>query len=307
LGVSLTAAVVVVSGCEQDDFTTATVGPEGGTVLLPAGPRIEIPPGALGERVEITIERRSGSIEAEGFEQVGDIFAFTPHGLEFRVPAEVAFNDGRYEVNAIVSRLDGKLELGLGEGSAYDLYAQTFRLGDVTRGSYAHAGPKLVAPELSQERNLGGPSYDDEVPFEIEMESSASVQLRVYLSAADADWDNAGWPVAEAVSNVTGGSVARGEVAGGMVVSTAADSQRVTFTMGVPAGLPSGNYMLSIVSEKSSSEPGRVPVFWGSADFRVAGGGGPGTDAGPTDAGPADAGPADAGPTTDAAPVAAGG
>jgi formylglycine-generating enzyme len=62
------------------------VGPSGGTVTSPSGASVEIPADALEKSVSIRISELSGEGPAlpPGRSRVSPIFAFEPHGLEFR-------------------------------------------------------------------------------------------------------------------------------------------------------------------------------------------------------------------------------
>ena len=71
--------------------SSAVVGPAGGTVLGPNGAKVVIPPGALAADTVIGIEQTSAGAPAlpAGFAVFGQMFAFTPHGTTFAVPATV--------------------------------------------------------------------------------------------------------------------------------------------------------------------------------------------------------------------------
>jgi len=69
---------------------TELVGPEGGTVELADGTRVEIPEGALNERVMITIKKVWDAPPVNGnIELIGTAHLFGPEGLVFRKPVTV--------------------------------------------------------------------------------------------------------------------------------------------------------------------------------------------------------------------------
>ena len=67
----------------------AVVGAAGGTVLGPNGAKVEIPPGALSAGTTISVEQTSAASPPlpAGYSAVGQMFALTPHGTAFSVPA----------------------------------------------------------------------------------------------------------------------------------------------------------------------------------------------------------------------------
>ena len=67
---------------------SAVIGPAGGTVIGPNGASVVIPAGALDTDTTITIEQTSvGSPTLPtGVVSFGAMFAFTPHGIAFKVP-----------------------------------------------------------------------------------------------------------------------------------------------------------------------------------------------------------------------------
>jgi uncharacterized delta-60 repeat protein len=71
--------------------TSAVVGPAGGTLLGPHGAKVVIPPGALSADTLIGIEQTSVGAPAlpAGFAAFGQMFAFTPHGITFKVPVTI--------------------------------------------------------------------------------------------------------------------------------------------------------------------------------------------------------------------------
>ncbi|MEO8019422.1 MAG: Calx-beta domain-containing protein [Pseudomonadota bacterium] len=67
------------------------IGTTGGTVNGPSGAKVVVPAGALASNVDITIAESSVGAPAlpAGFTTIGSMFAFTPHGTTFAVPATV--------------------------------------------------------------------------------------------------------------------------------------------------------------------------------------------------------------------------
>ncbi len=94
----LATAAVTLAACGDDDggaveTVTQLIGPEGGTVELASGGKVEIPPGALADDVEITItklpENNTFADLPDNLEPAGKPYAFKPHGQEFAVPVKV--------------------------------------------------------------------------------------------------------------------------------------------------------------------------------------------------------------------------
>ena len=67
------------------------VGAAGGTVSGPGGARVVVPAGALASSVAIAIEQSAAGapVLPEGFAARGPVFAFTPHGTVFALPATI--------------------------------------------------------------------------------------------------------------------------------------------------------------------------------------------------------------------------
>jgi|GEM_PF-4566056 len=259
------AAALVMPGCgEQDDFATATMGPQGGRLLLPGGVRLDVPPGALTELADITVERSFDPIVVNGFAQAGDTFSMRPEGLEFQLPVVVSF-ERPPSIDAIAHRYAGTIDIAPADTIYDDLTAGIYALGDVAQGTYSYSGPILRSPLLAQAAASDAFTYDNEVEFEIEMDPDSSFRLRLYFGSADATLTKTGWPVAESITDVSGGSVATAD-GGELVVATDTDSGVVRFVMGVPAGLPNGTYALTVFSNRESQS---APVLWGSVQFNV--------------------------------------
>jgi formylglycine-generating enzyme len=74
------------SGPAPSAVVSQVVGPSGGTVTSPSGASVEIPADALEKSVSIRISELSGEGPElpPGRSRVSPIFAFEPHGLEFR-------------------------------------------------------------------------------------------------------------------------------------------------------------------------------------------------------------------------------
>ena len=86
-------------GCGGTDSTTATtlsdqglIGPEGGTVQVKEGPlagaSVVVPPGALTERIRITLSG-APDLSEEGFTPWGPALAVEPSGQSFLLPVEI--------------------------------------------------------------------------------------------------------------------------------------------------------------------------------------------------------------------------
>ena len=67
------------------------IGPGGGTVDGPSGARVVVPPGALATPTPIAVSESSsgGPALPAGVTALGAVFAFTPHGTHFAVPATI--------------------------------------------------------------------------------------------------------------------------------------------------------------------------------------------------------------------------
>lgn len=67
------------------------IGPAGGTVTGSGGAQVVVPPNALAQTTNIAVEPSSAGAPAlpSGFSSYGAMFAFTPHGTSFAVPATV--------------------------------------------------------------------------------------------------------------------------------------------------------------------------------------------------------------------------
>src|SRR6187455_414378 len=70
---------------------TTGIGTAGGTVTGPDGAKVVIPAGALTTSTDIKVEQTSAGSPAlpAGFTAVGSMFAFTPHGTQFALPATI--------------------------------------------------------------------------------------------------------------------------------------------------------------------------------------------------------------------------
>jgi uncharacterized delta-60 repeat protein len=97
LAVGLLLAPLACGGEGDDEEEGAAqpqssmIGPAGGTVIGPLGAKVVIPPGALASDTLITIEQTSAGAPAlpAWFSEVGEMFAFTPHGTTFAVPVTI--------------------------------------------------------------------------------------------------------------------------------------------------------------------------------------------------------------------------
>lgn len=88
-------------------FASATIGPDGGTILL-EGATLEVPPGALeteiGVRLTSTIDE-----PPSGFRSYSPVYGMTPSGQVLKVPAtfRVPFEDAPAQPALILSSADG--------------------------------------------------------------------------------------------------------------------------------------------------------------------------------------------------------
>ena len=89
--------VLVLSACGGGDDVVGTGGPPtvgaaGGTVGGPDGARVEFPPNALAGEVTVRIAKNANGappLPADLVRAAGDVYAITPHGGDFAVPATV--------------------------------------------------------------------------------------------------------------------------------------------------------------------------------------------------------------------------
>src|SRR3954453_21732874 len=67
------------------------IGPAGGTVSGPSGSKVVIPGGALTANTQIEVALSGAGVAAlpAGFNAIGQMFAFTPHGTAFAVPVTI--------------------------------------------------------------------------------------------------------------------------------------------------------------------------------------------------------------------------
>jgi hypothetical protein len=64
------------------------IGPEGGTVAIPGGAKIIVPPGALAKKTRITLES-APAVDVAGATPLGQTFLAGPEGQAFLVPVEI--------------------------------------------------------------------------------------------------------------------------------------------------------------------------------------------------------------------------
>lgn len=76
-------------GDASQDAASERIGPEGGTLVLPGGGRLTVPPGALSRPTELRA-RTSDAPANAGFSAAGPFHRFDPEGLTFAIPAELA-------------------------------------------------------------------------------------------------------------------------------------------------------------------------------------------------------------------------
>lgn len=94
----LCAGLALLAACGGSDDAmqlampaTPMIGPGGGTVSGPNGAQVVIPPGAVAANTSIAIAQSSQGAPAApaGFASFGSMYAFTPHGTNFALPATV--------------------------------------------------------------------------------------------------------------------------------------------------------------------------------------------------------------------------
>src|SRR5204863_6574804 len=89
--VLVVAGLAACGGSDHDDApaTTLTVGTAGGTLAGPAGSQVVVPAGALAQPTSITITQDQAGAPAlpPGSTSLGAMFALTPHGTGFAMPA----------------------------------------------------------------------------------------------------------------------------------------------------------------------------------------------------------------------------
>lgn len=69
--------------------SSAVIGPEGGSVEL-GEMSLDVPPGALSEAIEISVEASAATVE--GIDRLSAVYVFSPDGLVFAVPARISFD-----------------------------------------------------------------------------------------------------------------------------------------------------------------------------------------------------------------------
>lgn len=116
LGLALCTVVGMVYGCGSDETSPAPataassrIGPAGGVVSV-NGVTLTIPPGALDAETDIGIE--SGAPAPSGYTALSPVFRFTPDGLVFKKPANVAidFQGGSGSPTVFWSAASGPVE-----------------------------------------------------------------------------------------------------------------------------------------------------------------------------------------------------
>lgn len=88
---SLLVALVAAPGCQDSSAVYALIGPEGGSVSMPDGPTLTIPPGALIATRQIVIRPVDDDLSTGNFKQSGGSYRIEPTDLDLKVPAEVTF------------------------------------------------------------------------------------------------------------------------------------------------------------------------------------------------------------------------
>lgn len=86
------ACLWALSSCGGTDTADALIGPEGGVVSHDDGITLTVPPGALLTTRQIVIRPSSDDLTRDGYKMVGKAYLFEPRDLEFKIPAELAFD-----------------------------------------------------------------------------------------------------------------------------------------------------------------------------------------------------------------------
>lgn len=100
----LLAAVVTAPGCQDSSAVYALIGPEGGSVAIPDGPTLVIPPGALVTTRQIIIRPIEADLSKGSFKQSGGAFRLEPTDLDLKVPAELTFEGDQPAMPTILWR-----------------------------------------------------------------------------------------------------------------------------------------------------------------------------------------------------------
>lgn len=82
------STLIACGGNEGSPPVSTLIGAAGGTVSTPTGAGVVIPPGALSKDTAIAVQQTSVGAPAlpGGLTPLGQMFAFTPHGINFAVP-----------------------------------------------------------------------------------------------------------------------------------------------------------------------------------------------------------------------------
>lgn len=120
----LVVMMVGLVGCGDDGSaptptagkTTREVGPNGGTVELEGGGKVEIPRGALNRTTSITIEEVIDPLafdDAQYVQAAGKAYAFKPHGTTFAMPItlELPFDDTTEATEVRLLKLDDEQDI----------------------------------------------------------------------------------------------------------------------------------------------------------------------------------------------------
>lgn len=87
------ALLLLAGSCSDDEPpSSAGIGPEGGTLVLPDGARIELPPGAVPDGVKVVaslVNVKDAAAPPEGMRVSSKVYAFTPHGTRFAKPVTI--------------------------------------------------------------------------------------------------------------------------------------------------------------------------------------------------------------------------
>lgn len=151
----LLSCATAFAACSSDDPaaestapSTATIGPDGGTLSSPEGVTITVPAGALSEDVNLTITAAPDAPVGAGAERVGPGFLLGPEGQTFAVPVEVTLpHAASADTNVVVM----KAPAGAGPAASRGLHTERNGASfvHVSTMSFSTFVPSGVACELS--------------------------------------------------------------------------------------------------------------------------------------------------------------
>jgi len=156
LAASLLFTLGAVYGCSSSSDQVqqpqgGTIGPVGGQMLGPSGAAVTVPSGALSSETVLAIEISTSGYPAlpAGEEQMGSVFAFTPHGQSFgsNVTVKVPFTRGSAGTPELLSAAPG---------GAWSVVAGAIASGNAMEAKVAHFSFFVVAAAS----DAGAPAAD---------------------------------------------------------------------------------------------------------------------------------------------------